>query len=165
MVRIIPCTLASYRVVLPLGSTSSPFVIRQIMSSRNVLHHTAVHRRKSLRSTHCSWHLFGAWPWCLLRQVLGARQAGAGGGPCHHAKSMWLLNDFSVFMSHPCGNLVAGSPHGSTSERDLQTDKTKREERTQEMTSDSRSGTNTVKTSGVTTTYPSGNQVVGLPHA
>ena len=91
MVRIIPCIVASYRVVLPFGYASGPLVIGHIMSSRHVLHHTALHRRKSQRSTHCSYHLFGAWPWCLLRQVLGARQTGAGGGPCHHATSIFVF--------------------------------------------------------------------------
>ena len=54
MVRIIPCTVASYRVVLPFGYASGPLAIGHIMSSRHVLHHTALHRRKSQRSTHCS---------------------------------------------------------------------------------------------------------------
>jgi hypothetical protein len=30
---------------------------------------------------------FGAWRKCLLRQVLGARQAGAGGGPCYNGRN------------------------------------------------------------------------------
>ena len=81
----------------------SPLVIRQVQSNvcslaichiiglQRLLHPTALHRRKSRRTKHCSWLLFGAWPWCLLRQVLGARKAGAGGGPCHHAKSIFVF--------------------------------------------------------------------------
>ena len=34
---------------------------------------------------------FGAWRKCLLRQALGARQAGAGGGPCHMRKENLIL--------------------------------------------------------------------------
>jgi hypothetical protein len=35
--------------------------------------------------------VFGAWRGCLLRQTLGARQAGAGGGPCHKRNATLLL--------------------------------------------------------------------------
>ena len=39
-----------------------------------------------------SFHVvFGAWRKCLLRQALGARQAGAGGGPCHMRKENLIL--------------------------------------------------------------------------
>jgi hypothetical protein len=37
---------------------------------------------------------FGAWRKCLLRQALGARQAGAGGGPCHMRKDNLILLEF-----------------------------------------------------------------------
>ena len=39
-----------------------------------------------------SFHVvFGAWRKCLLRQALGARQAGAGGGPCHTSSAQRIL--------------------------------------------------------------------------
>ena len=73
IVRIIPCTVASYRLILPFGYASGPLAIRDMVSSRRVLHHIALHCQKSYRTKHCSWQLFGAWPLRLLRQVLGAR--------------------------------------------------------------------------------------------
>ena len=54
-----------------------------------------------------SFHVvFGAWRKCLLRQALGARQAGAGGGPCHtsyaqkiHCKHLGILCAFDRLAS------------------------------------------------------------------
>jgi hypothetical protein len=39
---------------------------------------------------------FGAWRKCLLRQALGARQAGAGGGPCHRRNEKLILVEFAA---------------------------------------------------------------------
>ena len=39
---------------------------------------------------------FGAWRKCLLRQALGARQAGAGGGPCHRRNEKLILFEFAA---------------------------------------------------------------------
>ncbi len=43
---------------------------------------------------------FGAWRKCLLRQALGARQAGAGGGPCHKCYEPKILCKPFVPVAH-----------------------------------------------------------------
>ena len=75
-----------------------------------------LHSFKSMRAPlpqpGCLFHIvFGAWRKCLLRQALGAGQAGAGGGSCHKCYEPKILcKPFvpvaHVTISHRIANVV-----------------------------------------------------------
>ena len=77
--------------------TSRHIVTLSHIASRILTFHPLRTRRAPLPQQGRPCHIvFGVWRGCLLRQALGARQAGAGGGPCHMRKENLILIEFAA---------------------------------------------------------------------
>ena len=86
-----------FRSIRTHHMTSHHIVTLSHIASRILTFHPLRARRALLPQQGCPFRIvFGAWRKCLLRQALGARQAGAGGGPCHRQNEKLILVEFAA---------------------------------------------------------------------